>query len=281
MSDMPQDTKEVAPLERDTYTVPALAQGLRILSLFSREQITLGAPDVVQKLGIPRASAFRMLHTLEQMRFLVRDGEKRFRLGPALLSVGFEYLASLDLVEIAQPIMRDLRDRTGLSAHMAIRDRDEVVYVIRHAARSSVSSSVRIGTRFPVHATVMGRMLLCETSRAELEELFPVPQLPAYSAQTPKTLDDLISMLAEDRARGFAVSQSFFERGVSTVASPVRDVTGKIVASINVTAVDASISLDVLEGEMKDAVLNASQQISAWLKQEVSEEMIATPRHRS
>lgn len=253
------------------YVVPALAQGLAVLGLFSREQPSLTAPEIANRLGLSRTTVFRLLHTLQIMGFVRRDeNERHYSLGPALLSRGFEFVASLDIVEIAQPILRQLRDQTGLSAHMAVRDGGEVVYVIRHPARSTIASSVNIGTRFPAHATVMGRMMLSEMSEAELRKLFPTDPLPRYTEQTPQTLASLMEILAEDRKRGYSVSQSFFEQGVSSIAAPVRDGAGNIVAAINITAVDAYIDVGAMHGPLKDAVLAAASEIGRWLRRDTS-----------
>lgn len=259
------------------YVVPALAQGLSILSLFSRDQISLTAPEIAQKLSLSRTTVFRLLHTLELMGYVRREvDERHFSLGPALLSRGFEYLASLDLVEVAQPILQRLRDDTGLSAHMAVRDGYEIVYVSRFPARTTIASSVNIGTRFPVHGTVMGRMMICEFSESDLKNLFPDEPLPRFTEQTPTSLKSLQAVLADDRQRGYAVSQSFFEHGVSSIAAPVRDGAGHIVAAINITAVDAYIDLSAMHGTLKDKVLAAASEITQWLCRDMSREMKTT-----
>ena len=248
------------------YVVPALAQGLGLLSLFSRETPVLTAPEIAQRMALSRTTVFRLLHTLQLMGFVKRgEDERSFTLGPAILNRGFAYLASLDIVEIAQPILQKLRDETHMSAHLAVRDGREIVYVARLPARTTIASTVQIGTRFPVHATVMGRMMLCEFSQQALAELFPSDPLPAFSDQTPVMRADLRAMLAEDRARGFVVSQSFFERGVSSIAAPVRDSAGVIVAAINVTSVDSYVPLEEMQGGLKDAVLRASAELTRWL----------------
>ena len=248
------------------YIVPALAQGLGILSLFGSDHRSFTAPEIAKKLALPRTKVFRLLQTLQSMDYLRCEPDKRrFSLGPALLSRGFEYLASLDMVEVAQPILQRLRDRTGLSAHMAIRDGREIIYVSRFAARSTIASSVNIGTRFPVHATIMGRMTICEMSDKELAQLFRDQPLKRFTKQTPTTLKALKALLAGDRARGYAVSQAFFEAGVSAIAAPVRDGAGRIVAAINVTAVNAHIDEQAMHGELKDAVLEAAGEVSRWL----------------
>lgn len=248
------------------YMVPALAQGLAMLGLFSRQQPTLSAPDIVKKLGLPRSTVFRLLTTLQTMGFVQRTADERqFKLGPAVLSAGFEYLASLDIVEVAQPILQRLRDETGMSSHLVVQDGREIVYVARFAARTAIISTVNIGTRFPVHATVMGRMMLLDHSDERLRELFPTDPLPKYTEQTPTTLARLQAVLAEDRALGYGISQSFFEPGVTSVAAPVRDAEGRIIAAINITAVHGNIEADRLHGELKDKVLEAAAQIARWL----------------
>lgn len=255
------------------YVVPALAQGLAILALFSRQRSTVTAPEIAQELSLPRSTVFRLLHTLQLMGFVQREEDERhYKLGPAVLSHGFEYLASLDIVEAAQPILQRLRDETGLSSHMAVRDGREIVYVARYPARTTISSTVNIGTRFPVHATVMGRMLICDFSDEQLRDLFPEDPLPRFTEQTPATLTELRAILDQDRSRGYAVSQSFFERGVSSIAAPVRNGDGRVVAAINITAVDAYIDLEAMHGSLKDAVLHASAQITQWIRRGMTHE---------
>lgn len=248
------------------YIVPALAQGLGILSLFGGENRSFTAPEIAKRLSLPRTKVFRLLQTLQSLDYVrCGDDKRHFTLGPALLRGGFEYLASLDMVEVAQPILQRLRDRTGLSSHMAIRDQREIVYVSRFPARSTMASGVNVGTRFPVHATIMGRMTLIEMDDKELSALFRDQPLQRFTKQTPVTLKALKALLAEDRKRGYAVSQAFFEAGVSAIAAPVRDGAGRIVAVINVTAVNADIDEQAMHGELKDAVLDAAGEISRWL----------------
>jgi DNA-binding IclR family transcriptional regulator len=251
---------------KDRYIVPALQQGLSLLALFTRERPSLTAPEIASELKLSRATVFRMLHTLQHCGYLVkREDERAFSLGPAILSRGFVYLAAQDIAEIARPILQKLRDETGLSAHMAVRDGREVVYIARFSAQTTVNSTVQIGSRFPVHATVMGRMMICEWDDKAIDRLFPEETLPAFSEQTPKTRTALKAILKEDRQRGYAVSQSFFERGVSSAAAPVHNSDGRVVATINVTSVDNFIDPDTMTGRMKDAVLAASAEIGRWL----------------
>ncbi|MFN0304407.1 MAG: IclR family transcriptional regulator [Burkholderiales bacterium] len=223
------------------YNVPGLERGMQILMLFDRTRPAIGAPEFAQALGIPRTTVFRLLQTLQHLKLIVATESGAYRLGPAVLRLGFEYIASIDLTELARPIVERLRDATGLPAQLVIRDDREVVVVLRFAGTSAFESSVNVGTRMPAHATILGRMLLADLNAAELRRLYPERELKRYSAHTPKNVAALSKLLEADRARGFAVSESFYERGISAVAAPVRDDTGRIVAAISVTTQRESI----------------------------------------
>ncbi len=259
------------PRPEGRYIVPGLSQGLAALSLFSRKRTRITAPEIARELDLPRTTVFRILHTLQATGFVCREEDERhFRLGPAVLGAGFAFIASLDYVEVAQPVLQRLRDATGWSAHMAIRDGMDIVYVARYAAHATVRSSVNIGSRLPVHATVMGRALSWDMSADELRKLFGSNELQKFSEQTPATVEAFAALVAEDRDRGYAFSQSFFERGVSSVAVPVRDASGQIVASINVTSVDAYVDPARMHNEIKDALISAAHEITLWLTSDAS-----------
>jgi DNA-binding IclR family transcriptional regulator len=194
--------------EKNRYIVPGLERGLRLLQLFSRQQRTLGAPEIAKALGVPRSTVFRLIQTLEQLDFLERAANGSYQLGPAVLRVGFEYLASLEITELARPIVEKLRDRTGFAAQLSIRDGREAVVVLKMSAASAFASTVQVGTRFPVHATAYGRVLISDMKADELKKLLPDVRLPSASPNTPKTPAALAKLLADDRARGYVVSES-------------------------------------------------------------------------
>src|SRR6201985_338452 len=115
-----------------TYLVPGLERGLRILAEFSAREPVLGAPKLSKRIAIPRTPTFRLLQTLEALGFLERvNGDRYFRLSVAVLRLGFEYLSSLELTDVGTPILEQLRDATGLSSHLLIRDQRDVVFVAK------------------------------------------------------------------------------------------------------------------------------------------------------
>jgi DNA-binding IclR family transcriptional regulator len=243
------------------YNVPGLERGLKLLQLFDRSNRVLTGAGVARALKIPRTTAFRLAQTLERLGFLERDGEG-FRIGPAVMRLGFEYIASLEITDLARPVLDRLRDESGFSTQLVIRDGRDVVVVMRAASQSMFASNVNIGTRFPVHATILGRALVCEHSEDELARLFPERALHAYSPNTPKTVRELQALLREDRVRGYTASEGFFERGISAIAAPVRDQSGRVVAAISITAQRPSLEPKELRERLVRQVCDAAVELS-------------------
>lgn len=255
---------EAANEER--YIVPALKRGLEVLRQFTRERPVLALGTLAREMDLPRATVFRLLRTLESMGYVARESDSRsYRLGPGVLGLGFEFLAGLEVPEIARPALEALRDRTGASTHLAILDGVDIVYVARHAGRSALTSNIRVGSRLAAHATSMGRVLLAALPEDELAGLYQGRSLSRFTDQTPMRFEDLTAILLSDRACGYVVSRSYFERGVASVAAPVRDATGRVIAAINITTAENAVDKDALEGALKDEVVAAAATISSWL----------------
>lgn len=247
------------------YLVPSLLRGLEILRLFRRDRPTLSAPEIAQELEIPRTTVFRLLHTLEHLGYVVRNSQRNYYLGVSVLSLGFEYLAAQELTELARPILQRLRDQTGFSTHLVVRDGSDIVYLLRFSGHSIVNNSIAVGTRLPAHATSMGRVFLSQLSAAELQTLYPDAQLSSWSEQTPKTLQELTQLLKHDREQGYAISQGFFEPGINAIAAPVKDASSRIRAVINLIMREGEASLERLENELLQQVLTAAQELSRSL----------------
>lgn len=246
----------------DRYNVPALERGLRLLCEFDRETRTLSAPELARRFNLPRSTVFRLLVTLEKLGFVERcAGGREYQLGMAVLRLGFEYLASLQLNELGLPLLERLRDQTDHPCVLVVRDGRSIVYVARVAPPSPFISAVSVGTRLPAHATVLGRILLADLSLPELRALYPEERLAAFSDSTPRTVTELFDLVQADRARGHAVSQGFYESNISTVAAPVHDHSGRVVAALGLTTnagrIDAA-ELDTLVHRVCDTAVELS-----------------------
>ena len=249
------------PQADERYLVPALIRGLTILQGLSDENRRRTLSEVAASLGVTRSSAYRLLVTLGHLGFVAFDPDtKTYALGPEVLRLGYGYLASRDIVEVATPHLVRLRDRTGWSAHLGELQGREVVYLARVATRRSIASTVHVGTRLPARATTMGRVLLSGLSADEVRELY---RDNPYSAETGQgSLADLMAQLATDRDEGVVVQIAGYEPGVASVAAPIRDMSGKIIAAINISAVALLTNETDLHGPLAAEVMAIAQAIS-------------------
>lgn len=238
----------LSPDLQDKYIVPGLERGLRLLGEFSSKDRTLSAAELARRLDAPRSTVFRLLVTLEMLGFVERaDGGRAYRLGMAVLRLGFDYLASLELTELGAPLLDRLRDDIDYPCNLVVRDGRSIVYVAKSVASRPFTSNVNVGTRLPAHATVLGRVLLEDLTLAELRELYPEAHLEAYSESTPRTVEALFDMVQRDRERGYVLQEGFFEASISTIAAPVRDRSGKVTAALGATIPASRIEADQLE----------------------------------
>ncbi len=258
----------------EKYTVPALERGLRLLTEFGSGSRTLGAPELARRLDLPRSTVFRMLTTLESMGFIERTGND-YRLGMAVLRLGFEYLSSLDLTELGQPVIARLCDAIRHPCNLVVRDHRHIVYVAKVTPPTLLSSSVRVGTRLPAHATVLGHILLEDLSLTDLRNLYPEEHLEVFSACTPTTTLELFNLVQADRERGYVLGEGFFEASISTVAAPVRDHTRRIVAALGVTVPSTHIEASQIEA-LVQRVRASADELSSLLNYQPADGRVNT-----
>ncbi len=250
----------------DRYMVPGLERGMRLLECFARDNTELTLAELTRRLALPRSTVFRLVFTLERLGYLKRSQNgKTYCLGSRILTLGFEYLGSMDLVEVARPYLTALRDDTGASAHLTIREGREIVYVARVASQAQVTSNVSVGTRFQAHATAMGRLLLGDLSDTAIINLYSGITMERFTEKTPGTIEELLRTVEADRNRGYVVSRSAFEHGVASIAAPVRDAAGRIAAAVSISSPEGYIDMSELDGALKDRVLAAADAIAVWL----------------
>lgn len=156
----------------DRYLVPGLVRGLDVLKLFTPERPALRLAEIAAALGITRSAAFRTVYALSETGCLLHDERAQsYALGPGVLRLTYGYVATREIVEIAQPELQRLRVRTGWSAHLGVLEGTSVLYVLRVPAPQRDVSIVQVGSRLPACSTTMGRVLLAGLFEAELVAL--------------------------------------------------------------------------------------------------------------
>jgi DNA-binding IclR family transcriptional regulator len=247
---------------QDRYLVPGLVRGLEVLAAFTPEAPRLTQGEIAAALGVTRSAVFRVVYTLAELGFLLHDpASGRYALGPALLRLGHGVLPARDVIGVALPELEALRDATGWSAHLGVLEGAEVVYLLRVPARRGMRSIIHVGSRLPAHATAMGRVLLAGLEEAALADL--VRQAPPRRVPLP-ALAMMARQARADRARGHVMQLGSFEAGIASIAAPLRDAAGGVVAAINLSARLAEAP-EPRRRAARDALLSASVAISRKL----------------
>ncbi|MEO1953034.1 IclR family transcriptional regulator C-terminal domain-containing protein [Thioclava sp.] len=219
-------------LNKPTDFIASFAKGLRVIECFGAETPRLSIAEVAQATGFDRATARRCLLTLNAEGYAEYDG-KFFTLTPKVLRLGMGALASLPLPQIVQPWLDQLTDRIGQSCSVSILDGTEIVYLARAAQRRVMSIGLMPGSRLPAHCTSMGRVLLAalppEEARAAVEASDLTPRT-AFSLTDPS---DILARIDQVRRDGYAVIDQEVEIGLRSIAVPLHDMHGRVVAALN------------------------------------------------
>jgi DNA-binding IclR family transcriptional regulator len=262
----PPDAEVAVSKNHDVYFVPGLQRGLHVLEVIAEARQPLGATEIARQIGVTRSSAFRLIYTLRHMGFLetARDG-RSFTLGPRVLNIGFAYLASMDIIDVARADLELLRDRTNVSAHLSIRDGGEMLYLICIQTRSGFLSTINVGARFPAYATPMGWLLLSDLSTRELAALYGGAPMHELTSQTPTDIATLAQRVSQAVINGYVLSRAIIEPGGSSIAAPVHDKSGKVVAAIDIAGPDSAFDIARLDRDYLTEVLSTARRISARL----------------
>ncbi|HEY1325189.1 MAG TPA: IclR family transcriptional regulator C-terminal domain-containing protein [Streptosporangiaceae bacterium] len=249
---------------RDTSPdfIEALARGLDVIRAFHPRQPVMPMAAVADATGLHRPTARRILKTLELLGY-VRAVPGGFELTPRVLELGMSYVLSRNLWEVAKPHMEALVARTNESSSIAQLDGSDIVYVARVAVPKIVALAVTVGTRFPAMQTSLGKVLLAALPPEEAERVLAEPSRSGIPPRFVPGREQRAATLREVRARGWALTDEELAAGIRSVAAPLRDGDGRVIASLNVNTHAAETPVDVLTGEYLPLLLQTAGAISA------------------
>jgi len=250
----------VTPTSEERQFVKSLERGLTVIR-------ALGAPgpgrtlsDVANDTGLTRASARRFLLTLERLGY-VRANDRRFVLTPRALELGYAFLSSLSLPQIAQPHLRELVERVHESSSVSVLDSGDVVYVAREPTQRIMTVAIAVGTRFPAHATSMGRVLLAGLDERELDGFLDHAELKALTAATVTEPVRLRREIVRVRRQGWALVDQELEDGLRSVAVPIRNPGGDVVAAMNLSTHASRRTPEAIREELLPPLREAADRI--------------------
>ncbi|WP_133980218.1 IclR family transcriptional regulator domain-containing protein [Kribbella voronezhensis] len=242
-----------------------LERGLAVIRAFSADAPSLTLSEVARDVGITPATARRILLTLEELGYVRSDG-RRFSLTPRVLALGWAYLSSLDLGDIAGPFMEELSAKTRESCSIATLDLPDIVYVARVPTSRIMTVALGVGARLPAYATSMGRVLLAGLPEEELSAYLESLEAEAHTEHTVTSADELREVVARAGVDGYALVDQELELGLRSIAVPIRDSRGRPVAALNVSAHASRTSRAALRSDVLHPLQECAESISTALR---------------
>ena len=259
----PRANKQRAP-ERDPSYVEAFARGLRVIRSFGEGRETMTLADIAKLTDLPRATVRRSLFTLGQLGYVIDDG-RQFRLTPKVLSLGYAYLSSTPLPRMILPALEMVSEQVRESCSAAILDGPDIVYIARSATKRIMSVGLAVGSRLPAYCTSLGRALLAYEPVERQQAILATSLLKPL---TPKTVTDpqtLLGIFQQVAHQGYAFVDEELELGLRSIAVPVTNATGHVVAAINISTQASRLSEETMCTSLRLALVQAAQSVRSSL----------------
>ena len=236
--------------------IQSLARGLKVLDILGQAQEGVSITELAETLGVDKGSASRLVATLVNYGYAEKDEQtRRFHLGPQVVPLSRSVLARLSMRELAKPFLRQLMERTGECAHLAVPAQGKVLYIVQVESPATLRVNAQVGTMNPLHCTALGKVLLA----------FGHLQLPktleSFTSHTLTDLEQLQKNLAQVRRVGYAVDDEEFDLGVRCIAVPVFDFRGQATGSIGISGPATRVTLERLP-ELAASVVEIGKALS-------------------
>lgn len=257
-------TDPTAPRPGNDY-VQSFARGLAVIRSFGPGAPAQTVGDVAGRTGLTRAAARRILMTLEGLGYVAAEG-REFRLTPRILDLGYAYLSSLPTWELGHGVLEDLVERTGEAGSAAVLEEDDIVFVMRVAARQMMSINISVGSRLPAWCTSMGRMLMAGLGDEAVRERLRRSEIRPLTARTLTDAERIAGEVARAREQGWCLVDQELEEGLVSLSAPVFDRAGRTVAALNLSAQAARTSAQAMVRSRLPALREAAQRLSGLLQ---------------
>ena len=240
--------------------IAGLAKGLAVIELFDDEHERLTIAETAAMSGLSSAAARRSLHTLARLGYVAFDG-KFFTLTARVLKLGHAFLSSTPLPQLFQPFLEEVSEQVHESCSAAVLDGDEIVYIARSATKRIMSVGVTVGSRLPAYCTSMGRVLLAGLDPSESRRRIERAERRRLTPRTHVSVAELTGAVADARGQGFAIVDQELEMGLTSIAVPVLNRRGTVVAAFNVGVQSQRVGTDTLRRDVLPRLLAMQERL--------------------
>jgi IclR family pca regulon transcriptional regulator len=257
--------KRIAELSGDPNFMTSLARGLAVVNAFQERKRHLTIAQISHRTEIPRAAVRRCLYTLMKLGYATSDG-RTYSLLPKVLTLGHAYLSSTPLAVSAQPYLDRISEQLHEACNLATLEGEQVLYIARSAIpQRLISVDLSVGSRLPAYCTSMGRILLAALDDDSLHDYLNHADLQAKTSRTLHTPEALWECLQQVRQQGWCLVDQELEQGLRSLAVPVYDSSGHVLAAMNVSTHAGRVPARELEQRFLPIMLNASRELSSQL----------------
>ena len=251
--------------EKINYTIQSVSHALDILESFTRTEDELGVTELSKRLGLHKNNVFRLLATLEHRGYIEQNrSTENYRLGPKTLQIGAIFIEQRECRRQARPILESLMAASGETAVVAVLRGDKVIYMDSVETTRTVRAVSRIGAMLPAHCTAVGKAQLAVLPAAEIERLYPDVNLVPLTDKSIKTRDMLLADLKRTSGKGYAIEHEEADLDVRSIAVPVRDFSGNVIAAVGIVAPAHRLTDEQVDkGAIPTLVQEAGRAISA------------------
>ena len=247
----------------DAY-VQSFARGLEVIRSFSASAPRQTLTEVAGRTGLTRAGARRILLTLQTLGYVESDG-KLFALTPRILDLGFAYLSSMPMWNVAEPVMEALVEEVKESCSAGVREGTDIMYVLRVSTRKIMRNSLGVGSRLPAYCTSLGRMLLAGLPDDEVVSVLEASELEARTRHTHTEVDALLAKVQQARRQGWCMVNQELEEGLVSMAAPIVNRAGRTIAALNISGQVNRTAPRVMQETMLPALREAAAEVSRRL----------------
>ena len=257
--------KRIQAFTGDPDFMRSLARGLAVVQAFQERKRHLTIAQISHRTEIPRAAVRRCLHTLIKLGYATTDG-RTYSLLPKVLTLGHAYLSSTPLAVSAQPYLDRMSEQMHEACNMATLEGEDILYIARSATTQRlISVDLSVGGRLPAYCTSMGRILLAALNDASLQDYLDHADLQTKTSRTLTTPEALFECLQQVRQQGWCSVDQELEQGLRSIAVPVYDASGQVLAALNISTHAGRVSRSELEQRFLPSMLSASRELSAQL----------------
>lgn len=251
------------PQPGDSY-VQSFARGLEVIRSFSAQAPQQTLTQVAARSKLTRAGARRILLTLQTLGYVESDG-KLFRLTPRILDLGFAYLSSMPIWNLAEPVMEELVEQVKESCSAAVLDGSDIVYVLRVPTHKIMRNTLGVGSRLPAYCTSLGRVLLADLPDDELVKRLDASDLRPLTRHTVTGRAALLAKVHQVRKQGWCLVNQELEEGLISLAAPITNRAGRTIAALNISGQANRTNARMAQDSLLPALLQSARRISQML----------------